>query len=151
MLDNYSPYSENVTIEYKEGEIENSQISPNLILRAAEGVKDKLRSGNEEVPFSLSNSADDDIVSQYNVRVGDNIYSLGINKWDGTFKLMDHDLENTSVVVKAGDIEVLEQDFTIKIEEYLGEEGFDVEVEDDEISGPDADKAREFLNDKFNL
>jgi len=129
MFDNYSPFSENITVQYNEGEIENSQISPNLILRAAEAAKGALGDGKEEVAFSLTTSSDDDIVSQYNVRVNGNVYSLAINKWDGVFKLMDHDLENTSVVIKAGD----------------------VEVQDDEISGPDAEEAREFLDDKFNL
>jgi len=151
MFDNYSPFSENITVQYNEGEIENSQISPNLILRAAEAAKGALGDGKEEVAFSLTTSSDDDIVSQYNVRVNGNVYSLAINKWDGVFKLMDHDLENTSVVIKAGDVEVIEQDFTIEIEGYLEDEGFDVEVQDDEISGPDAEEAREFLDDKFNL
>lgn len=151
MFDNYSPFSEDVVVEYNEGEIENSQMSPNLILRAAEAAKEGLEEGEKEVPFSLSAPAEDNLVSQYNVRVNGNVYSLGIDKWDGVFKRMDHDLENTSVVIKAGDIEVIEQDFTIEMESYLEDEGFDVEVEDDEIKGPDANEAREFLDEKFNL
>lgn len=151
MFDNYSPFSEDIKIDYNEGEIENSQMSPDLILRAAKAAKEKLENGKEEVPFSLMSSADENLVSQYNIRVNDNIYSLAINKWDGVFKRMDHDLENTSVVIKAGSIEVIEQDFTIEMESYLEDEGFDIEVEDNEISGPDAEKAREFLDEKFNL
>jgi len=151
MFEDYSPFSEDIEVEYKDGEIKNSNMSPDLILRAAEEAKEELRKGKEEVPFSLTNSSDEDLVSQYNVRVNGNVYSLAINKWDGVFKRMDHDLENTSVVIKAGDIEVIEQDFTIEMGSYLEDEGFDVEVENDQISGPDAEEAREFLDDKFNL
>lgn len=147
---NYTPFSEDVTVEFKDSDVQNSSISPDFILRASEVVKEKMREGQDKIPFSLSSPAED-AVSQYNVEVGGNIYSLGVNKWDGTFKRMKHDLENTSVVARAGDIKIIEQDFTIEMESYLNEEGFDVTVTDEEIEGPEAEEAREFIEDKFGV
>lgn len=147
---NFSPFTEDDVVELEEGDIENSQISPNFILKAAKEVESKMADGQDKIPFSLSNPAED-AVSQYNVEVGGNIYSLGVNKWDGTFKRMKHDLENTSVVARAGDIKIIEQDFTIEMESYLNEEGFDVTVTDEEIEGPEAEEAREFVEEKFGV
>lgn len=141
---------ENTIVEFNEEEIENESLHPDFILRAAQAVESGLNEGKGEVPFELSAPAED-VVSQYNVRVNGNIYSLGISKWDGSFKLMDHELENTSTLVKAGDIEIIEQDFTIEIEDYLEEEGFDVLVTDEDIEGPEAEEAKEFLEEKFGV
>jgi len=141
---------ENTIVEFNEEEIENESLHPDFILRAAQAVESGLSEGKEEVPFELSNPAQD-VVSQYNVRVNDNIYSLGVSKWDGSFKLMDHELENTSTLVKAGNIEIIEQDFTIEIEDYLEEEGFDISVTDEDIEGPEAEQAKEFLDEKFGI
>lgn len=141
---------EDVIVEFNEDEIENEQLHPDFILRASEAVESYLAEGKEEVTFGLSDPAQD-LVSQYNVRVNGNIYSIGLSKWDGSFKLMDHELENTSVLVRAGEIEIIEQDFTIEIEDYLQEEGFDVTVTDDDIEGPEAEEAKEFLDEKFGV
>ena len=141
---------EDTIVEFNKGEIENESLHPHFVLRAAQAVESGLKEGREEVPFGLSNPAED-VVSQYNVRVNGNIYSLGISKWNGSFKLMDHELENTSTLVKAGDIEIIEQDFTIEIEDYLEEEGFDVTVTDEDIEGPEAEEAKEFLDEKFGI
>lgn len=142
---------EETIIEFNEDEINrNSEIHPDFILRAAQELEEHLKEGKEEVPFELSNPAED-AVSQYNIRVNENIYSLGLSKWDGAFKLMKHDLENVSTVVKAGSIEIIEQDFSIEMEEYLEKEGFDVTVEDDEIKGTDAEEAREFIDEKYGI
>lgn len=137
-------------IEFNEDEIERGQIHPDFILRAAEAVESHLADGEEEVPFGLSNPAEK-MTSQYNVRVNGNIYSIGLSKWKGSFKLMKHELENTSVLVKAGDIEIIEQDFTIEIKDYLKDEGFDVDVTGEDIEGPDAEEAKEFLDEKFGI
>jgi len=141
---------EDTIIEFNEDEIENGQLHPDFILRAADAVESHLAKGKREVPFGLSEPAED-LVSQYNVRVNGNIYSIGLSKWNGSFKLMDHELENTSTLVKAGSIEIIEQDFTIEIEEYLEDEGFDVTVTDEEIEGPEAEEAKEFLDEKFAI
>lgn len=151
MLDNYSPFSEDNEVEFNEDEIDNQQIHPDFILRAAQEVETALAEGKEKVPFSLSDPAED-VVSQYNVRVNGNIYSLGLNKWDGVFKKMKHELENTSTLVKAGDIEIIEQDFTIEMEEYLEKEGFDVTFDEEGgIGGPDAEEAKEFIEEKYGM
>jgi hypothetical protein len=141
---------EDTIVEFSEDEIDNGSLHPDFILRAAQAVESGLSERKEEVPFELSNPAQN-VVSQYNVRVNGNIYSLGISKWDGSFKLMNHELENTSTLVKAGDIEIIEQDFTIEIEDYLEEEGFDVSVTDEDIEGPEAEEAKEFLDEKFGI
>ena len=141
---------EDTIIEFNESEIENGQLHPDFILRAADAVESGLASGKQEVPFGLSEPAED-LVSQYNVRVNGNIYSIGLSKWNGSFKLMDHELENVSTLVKAGSIEIIEQDFTIEIEDYLEDEGFDVDVTDEEIEGPEAEEAKEFLDEKFGI
>lgn len=147
---NSSPFTEDDVVDLEEGDIENSQISPDFILKAAKAVESKMADGQDKIPFSLSNPAED-AVSEYNVKVNENIYSLGVNKWDGTFKRMKHELENTSTVLKAGPIEIIEQDFTIEMESYLEDEGFDVTVTDEEIGGPDAEEAQEFIEEKFGI
>ena len=147
---NSSPFTEDDVVDLEEGDIENSQISPDFILKAAKAVESKMADGQDKIPFSLSNPAED-AVSEYNVKVNENIYSLGVNKWDGTFKRMKHELENTSTVLKAGPIEIIEQDFTIEMESYLEDEGFDVTVTDEEIGGPDAEEAQEFIEEKFGV
>jgi len=141
---------EDTIVEFNEDEIDNGSLHPDFVLRAAAAVESGLSEGKEEVPFELSAPAED-VVSQYNVRVNGNIYSLGISKWDGSFKLMDHELENTSTLVKAGDVEIIEQDFTIEIEDYLEEEGFDISVTDEDIEGPEAEEAKKFLEEKFGV
>ena len=141
---------EDTIVEFNEKEIENESLHPDFVLRAAQAVETGLKEGREKVPFGLSSPAED-VVSQYNVRVNGNTYSLGISKWNGSFKLMDHKLENTSTLVKAGDIEIIEQDFTIEIEDYLEEEGFDVMVTGEDIEGPEAKEAKEFLDEKFGI
>lgn len=147
---NSSPFTEDDVVDLEEGNIENSQISPDFILKAAKAVESKMADGQDKIPFSLSNPAED-AVSEYNVKVNENIYSLGVNKWDGTFKRMKHELENTSTVLKAGPIEIIEQDFTIEMESYLEDEGFDVTVTDEEIGGPDAEEAQQFIEEKFGV
>ena len=147
---NSSPLTEDVIVENEEGDIENSQISPDFILKAAQAVEGKMAEGKDKIPFSLRKSAED-AVSEYNVKVNGNIYSLGVNKWDGVFKRMKHELENTSTVLQAGSIEIIEQDFTIEMESYLQDEGFDVTVTDEEIGGPDAEEAQEFIEEKFGV
>lgn len=151
MFDNFSPFSESVEVQFNEDEIDNEQIHPDFILRAADAVESSLAEGKRKAPFSLSHPAQD-AVSQYNVRVNGNVYSLGLSKWKGVFKLMEHELENTSTLVKAGDIEIIEQDFTIEMEDYLADEGFDVEFDEDgNITGPDGDEAKEFIEEKFGV
>jgi len=150
MLDNYTPFSSGIVVEFNDDEIERGQINPNFILRAAEAVQEHMEDGKDDIEVSLSNPAED-VVSQYNIRVSGNVYSFRVQKWDATFKRMKHDLENTSVVLKAGDIEIIEQDFTIEMEDYLEEEGFDVTVTDEEIEGPEAEEAREFIEEKFGM
>ena len=137
-------------VQFNEGEIENDQLHPDFILRAADAVQEHLEEGKQEVSFGLSNPGED-LVSQYNVRVNGNVYSIGMSKWNGSFKLMDHELENVSTLVKAGDIEIIEQDFTIEIEDYLEDEGFNVEVTDEDIEGPEAEEAKAFLDEKFGI
>lgn len=141
---------EETIIEFNESEIDNGQLHPDFILRAAQATESYLKKGKDEVPFGLETPAED-LVSQYNVRVNGNIYSIGLSKWNGSFKLMDHELENVSTLVKAGDVEIIEQDFTIEIEEYLENEGFDVEVTEEDIEGPEAEEAKEFLDEKFGI
>lgn len=141
---------EGTIVKFNEKEIQAGALHPDFILRAANAVEESLAEGKEEVSFGVSNPAED-LVSQYNVRVNGNIYSIGLSKWNGSFKLMQHELENTSTVVKAGNIEIIEQDFTIKIEDYLEDEGFDVEVTGENIEGPEAEEAKEFLDEKFGI
>lgn len=141
---------EDTIVEFNGEEIDGGSLHPDFVLRAAQAVQNGLSEGKKKVPFGLSSPAED-VVSQYNVRVNGNIYSLGISKWNGSFKLMTHELENTSTLVKAGDIEIIEQDFTIEIEDYLEEEGFDVTVTGEDIEGPEAEEAKEFLDEKFGI
>lgn len=147
---NYSPFSEDTTVDFNDGEIEHGSMAAEFIMRAAQAVKEDLGEGKQQVKFSLSDPAED-VTSQYNIRVNGNVYSFRVQKWDGVFKRMDHNLENTSVLVEQGDVQIIEQDFTIKIEDYLTDEGFDVEVNEEEIEGPDAEEAKEFLDEKFNM
>lgn len=148
---NNSPYSKGSVVEYNEGEIENGDLAVEFIMRACQEVKPQMAEGKDKIEFSLSTPADGNAVSQYNMRVGGNTYSLQVRKWNGVFKRMDHELENTSVLVEQGGVEIIEQDFTIRMEEYLNEEGFDVEVTDEEIHGPEEEEAREFIEEKFGI
>lgn len=146
----FSPFSKDTTVDFNQGEIEHGSLAVEFIMRAAQAVKDKMADGKDSIEFSLSEPAED-VVSQYNIRVNENVYSLRVKKWDGVFKRMKHGLENTRQLVEQGGVEIIEQDHNFKIEEYLTKEGFDVEVEDDEIKGPEADEAREFIEEKFNM
>jgi len=143
-------FNNNTVVEFNEDEIQNESLHPDFILRASQAVERHLKEGKEEIPFELSNPAEN-LVSQYNVRVNGNVYSIGISKWNGSFKKMNHELENTSTLVKAGDIEIIEQDFRIEIEEYLEKEGFDVTVTGEDIEGPEAEEAKQFLDEKFGM
>ena len=147
---NSSPFSKGAVVEVNDGEIENGNLAVEFIMRACKAVEDQMIEGKQEIEFSLA-SPGEDVTSQYNMRANGNTYSLRVQKWNGTFKRMDHELENTSVLVRQGNIEIIEQDFTIEMEEYLEEEGFDVEVTDEDIVGEEAEEAKQFLEDKFGM
>jgi hypothetical protein len=146
---NSSPYSSEHIVDYNEGEIENGDMAVEFIMRAAQEVKEEMADGKQDIEFSLSQPAENE-VSKYNIRINENVYSLGVGKWSGNFKLMQHDLEHTSTLVEQGGVEIIEQDVTFEMENYLNEEGFDVEV-DEGIEGPDAEEAKEFIEEKFGM